>query len=366
MNKKYRLLHDMNLSRHQFIITNSFKEFPLDDSSVDLVVTSPPYPMIEMWDSTFNPYLDSNYLDKNCETPSDAFQEIHSLLDKTWAQCLRVLKPGGFICINIGDATRTFRGEFSLFNNHARILQFFQNNGITNLPGVIWRKPTNSPTKFMGSGMLPAGAYVTLEHEHILIFRKDLKRKFGKPEKDIRSRSAYFWEERNQWFSDCWEILGEKQSLTTRADRKRSAAYPLEIPLRLILMYSLAGDTVLDPFSGLGTTSIAALLFQRNSIAFEIDEKLHESALLSFKKHGTKEQFNQAILDRLKTHNEYVASKDQLFFTYLNKNLKTPVKTAQEKNLDMSLIKSIVRDDQVITAQYRKIKGSELQESGSL
>ena len=112
----------------------------------------------------------------------------------------------------------------------------------------MWRKATNAPNKFMGSGMLPCGAYVTLEHEWILIFRKGGKRVYKTAEaKESRRDSSFFWEERNVWFSDVWEIKGVKQNINKAPSRERNASYPLEIPYRLINMYSQKGDVVLDP-----------------------------------------------------------------------------------------------------------------------
>lgn len=117
---------------------------------------------------------------------------MHQELDKIWSECYRVLKEGGIACINIGDATRTINNNFCLYTNHARIINYCLKIGFTNLPNIIWRKQTNAPNKFMGSGMLPAGAYVTLEHEWILIFRKGGKRQF-KTEKDkVERRSSSF------------------------------------------------------------------------------------------------------------------------------------------------------------------------------
>lgn len=85
--------------------------------------------------------------------------------------------------------------------------------GFSNLPNIIWKKPTNSPNKFMGSGTLPVGAYVTLEHEFILLFRKDSKRVFeSDQDKQLRKESAFFWEECNQWFSDSWDLKGISQN----------------------------------------------------------------------------------------------------------------------------------------------------------
>ena len=91
------------------------------DGSIDLVVTSPPYPMIEMWDDIMgkqNPAI-TDALQKE---PAWAFELMHQELDKVWKECYRLLKDGGFMCINIGDATRTINKEFQLYNNHSRIV----------------------------------------------------------------------------------------------------------------------------------------------------------------------------------------------------------------------------------------------------
>ncbi|MFW6286491.1 MAG: DNA-methyltransferase, partial [Candidatus Sumerlaeota bacterium] len=166
----------------------------LPDASVDLVVTSPPYPMIEMWDRIFagqDADIGAALADK--DGPA-AFEKMHCVLDAVWRECERVLRAGGFACINIGDATRKVGDNFRLYTNHSRITNFCENLGFQSLPAILWRKQTNAPNKFMGSGMLPAGAYVTLEHEYILVFRKGDKRVFDAEEKNRRRRSAYFWE----------------------------------------------------------------------------------------------------------------------------------------------------------------------------
>ena len=242
------------LSTHQVLLGDA-RRLPVDDDSVHLVVTSPPYPMIEMWDAVFAS-MDPAIPELG---PLEAFEAQHAQLDAVWRELHRVLVPGGICCINIGDATRSVDGHFRLFHNHARIVTKAVELGFTVLPDILWRKPTNAPNKFMGSGMLPGGAYVTYEHEYVLVLRKGNKRGF----KDApnRRRSAYFWEERNVWFSDLWELKGTRQSHA----RGRSAAFPLELPWRLILMYSVYGDCVLDPFGGTGTTSLAAAMAGRRT-----------------------------------------------------------------------------------------------------
>ncbi len=258
---------------HNIFFHASQKMAELVDNSVDLVVTSPPYPMIEMWDDIMgqqNPAV-KTALDAN--KPREAFGLMHAELDKVWSECWRVMKDGAFLCINIGDATRTVDGEFALYNN-TRIISACEKLGFTNLPNILWRKATNAPNKFMGSGMLPCGAYVTLEHEWILIFRKGSKRPFKTAaDKMERRESSFFWEERNVWFSDIWDLKGVKQKIDKSPTRERNASFPIELPYRLINMFSQRGDLVLNPFIGLGTTTFAAILCERNSVGFEIDPK---------------------------------------------------------------------------------------------
>ncbi len=185
-------------TNHKVIFKNANKMNEIQDNSVDLMITSPPYPMIQMWDEIFS---QQNSEIKKALTEHNgnlAFELMHKELDKAWSEVYRVLKEGGISCINIGDATRSVDGSFKMYPNHSRILSHCLFLGFHTLPSILWRKQTNAPNKFMGSGMLPVGAYVTLEHEHILILRKGNKREFNEKQKAIRQNSAFFWEERNQ------------------------------------------------------------------------------------------------------------------------------------------------------------------------
>jgi len=245
------------------------------DGQVHLVVTSPPYPLVAMWDDGFAAMSSTAAAALAAEDGALAFEAMHIELDRVWAQCHRVLVDGGLACINIGDAARSLGGRFGLWPNHARILTGCMGMGLSPLPDILWRKPTNAPNKFMGSGMLPAGAYVTYEHEYVLVLRKGGGRAFPRPQdRQLRRESAYFWEERNQWFSDLWsDLRGTRQDLD-RATRDRSGAFPVELPYRLALMFSLQGEVVLDPFGGTGTTALAAAMAGRSSISVERDPDL--------------------------------------------------------------------------------------------
>jgi modification methylase len=329
---------------HRIIFATATRMEALADESVGLVVTSPPYPMIQMWDECF---CRQEAAIVDMLTKGDgrgAWEAMHRLLDPVWEEVHRVLVPGGFACINIGDATRTLDGHFELFANHSRILSKALALGFTSLPLILWRKQTNAPNKFMGSGMLPAGAYVTLEHEYVLVLRKGNKRIFANTEsKQLRQRSAFFWEERNQWFSDVWlDIKGSRQSLGDPRMRARSGAYPLELPLRLIHMYSLQGDTVLDPFMGTGTTMQAAIASGRNSVGYELESAM--KALLMPDPRAVCDLANDLIDRRLANHLAFVKDRQEAGkpIKHTNVYYGFPVITRQEMNLSFPRPKEIV------------------------
>jgi DNA modification methylase len=331
------------------------KEVP--DGSIDLVVTSPPYPMIEMWDEVFT--SQNAGIGRALRTGDGplACELMHRELDRVWDELFRVLTRGGIACVNIGDATRTIADRFALYTNHSRIHSRLQEIGFSALPAIIWRKQTNAPNKFMGSGMMPPGAYVTLEHEYVLVLRKGNRKEFKTEEqKKRRHESAYFWEERNAWFSDVWmDLKGASQNLYDGKTRNRSGAYPFELPYRLITMFSVKGDTVLDPFLGLGTTMWAAMAAGRNSIGYEIDRGLATNiearvgAITGFA--------NRRIRQRLEHHLEFVENRIRNAggFKYTNKHYRFPVITRQEVDLvlnDLSTVEQVDRTS--FEVQYSK------------
>jgi DNA modification methylase len=343
---------------HKLFFKNSGNMQDLPDKSVDLMITSPPYPMIEMWDKIFskqNPAIEKALEDGDGKT---AFELMNKELDKVWKEVYRVLKDGGIACINIGDATRKIRDEFKLYSNHSRILQYCLELGFNSLPEILWKKQTNAPNKFMGSGMLPAGAYVTLEHEFILILRKGNKRKFTtKEEKKRRRESAFFWEERNLWFSDVWEGLkGTRQNNINKNIRDRSGAYPFELAYRLINMFSLRGDTVLDPFLGTGTTTIASISAERNSIGFEIDSKLEEHIISRLE--NFVESSNQLLQNRIESHLNFVQEQadEKVRLRHTSSHYGFPVMTSQEKEAVFNRLTKIETKGNIIEAEYQRSK----------
>lgn len=267
---------------HRIILGDSQKMPELPDSSVHLMVTSPPYPMIKMWDALFvkiSPIADLFHsLEKNQEEENvkKIYDEMHHCLYNVWKETFRVLVEGGIACINIGDATRNLNGKFQLFPNHARVIENCEKIGFTTLPYILWKKPTTKPHykgkgAFLGSGFLPPNAYVTLDCEYILIFRKGKLRKFL-PHDKLRYESVFTKAQRDEWFSQIWALKGTRQ--TNSEIERRTAAFPDKIAERLIKMFSIKGDTVLDPFLGSGTTTKVAMQNERNSIGYETDKEL--------------------------------------------------------------------------------------------
>jgi modification methylase len=252
----------------------------IQDCTVHLMLTSPPYPMIQMWDEQF--CQTDKRIGRLWNKLSDPkvvgqiYGLMHENLAKTWAETYRVLIDGGIAVINVGDATRSVNGKFRLFPNHSRIIEECEKIGFTTLPYILWKKPTTKPHykgkgAFLGSGFLPPNAYVTLDCEFILLFRKGNLRKFP-PHDQTRYESKFTKTQRDEWFSQIWTLKGTRQTLDEL--ERRTAAYPDEIAERLIKMFSIKGDLVLDPFLGSGTTMKAAIRNQRNSIGYEVEEKL--------------------------------------------------------------------------------------------
>lgn len=338
----------MKNTLHKFINSDSRKIEGIKKGEIDLVVTSPPYPMVKMWDWMLDKESDDVANDED-------YKEFCDLLDKVWKEMARVIKDGGIMAINMGDATRKNSNGFLLYSNASPIIQSCTKHGFTQLPGIIWSKPTNSPNKFMGSGMYPVKAYVTLEHEHILLFRKG-EREFNAKEMENRRESAFFWEERNKWFSDIWTgMTGTKQKIEG-VSRERNGAFPLELPFRIINMFSVKGDNVLDPFMGTGTTAVAAAATERNSFSVDIQKdfvKFGEKRLLA-----AKAEANKINKKRIKNHIDFAEEniKTAKSKSNINKHHGFKVKTKWETELIIREVKSISKSKDGISVEYKDIQ----------
>ena len=251
---------------YRVIIGDSRRMNEVADGSVHLTVTSPPYPMVAIWDEFF------------AEASMSTYDQMHEYLNQTWREVKRVAAPGGIVCVNVGDATRSIDGLFHLFPNHSRIIENFEKLGFVTLPYLLWKKPTTKPRykgkgAFLGSGFLPPNAYVTIDMEYILIFRNGTPRSF-EPKDPIRYKSQFTKRQRDKWFSQVWNVHGARQSL--EGLERRVAAFPEEIPRRLIRMFSVLGDLVLDPFLGSGTTLKTAMDLKRRFVGYEKLEQMAE------------------------------------------------------------------------------------------
>ena len=327
---------------HRIFVGDSRDMSQLGDDEIELVVTSPPYPMIEMWDELFTELNPDVGAALDSGDGQEAFDLMNAELEHVWDEIKRVLVDGGIACINVGDATRKVDDSFRVYPNHARITDYLEGLNFEPLPDILWRKPANSAAKFRGSGMLPPNAYATLEHEYLLVFRNGTESREFASGSEKRYESAYFWEERNEWFSDVWtDIKGTFQPLDNGELRERSAAYPFEIPYRLISMYSVYGDTVLDPFWGTGTTSLAAMVSGRNSVGFELREEFID--LFGSKTAEIERLSRETVSQRIERHEEFVEKRlaDGRGFKYESDVYGFPVTTKQEKKLQLYTVDSI-------------------------
>jgi len=242
-----------NLTYHH----SSKDMYELADESVHLVITKPRFPMFKKWDDYY---------------PELNFDVQHEFLKKTWKECYRILVEGGICCVLMSDITRSINKRFECFPNCAKTTMQCRDLGFTNLVPIVSRKSEFTQTPFFGSGFLPPNAYVRQEIGNILIFRKGGLRKFVKSEKGNREQSAFSKDERNIWFQQIWWIINEHAKLNDISK---------EIVYRLIRMYSVIDDLVVDPFSEkesvVGHLSVD---LNRKFIGYFSEEKKGKSTLL--------------------------------------------------------------------------------------
>lgn len=241
----------------------------LPPNSVHLVVTSPPY-----W--TLKDYREHpdqmGYI-------SD-YEEFLSELDKVWKACYDALVPGGRLICVVGDvclSRRKNNGEHVVFPLHASIQEHCRAIGYNNLAPIIWHKIANAVYEANGNG----GGFLGKPYEPNAVIKNDIEfilmeRKPGgyrSPSLATRILSVIPAERHKIWFQQIWT------GVTGASTKHHPAPYPSELAERLVRMFSFVGDTVLDPFLGTGTTTIAASKWGRNSIGVEVDPSYFQMAV---------------------------------------------------------------------------------------
>ena len=239
----------------------------LEPESVHLVLTSPPY-----W--TLKEYHQS---EGQLGSVAD-YREFLCELEKVWHHCFRALVPGGRLICVVGDVCLSRRkngGRHTVVPLHASIQEQCRVIGYDNLSPIIWHKISNvaheveNGSSFLGKPYEP-NAVIKNDIEFILMERKPGG--YRSPSLATRLLSIISAENHQNWFQQIWT------GLTGASTRHHPAPYPVELAERLVRMFSFAGDTVLDPFMGTGTTSLAAMRWGRNSIGIEVDPEYFDSA----------------------------------------------------------------------------------------
>lgn len=220
----------------------------ISNESVQLVVTSPPYPGVpKMWGELFAP---------------DCFEQAHQWLDQVWMECLRVLAQGCVLAIVVANT-----GRRPYLRNNARIARWAGNAGLLDEGEIIWNKRVGQTDTAWGSWLNPSAVALTDNHEYVLIFRKAGERNVPTREPVIAKKDFL------EFRKSIWVIGSESAKRT-----KHIAPFPEEIPERLITLYSFEGETVLDPFVGRGTTLIVAKRLKRCGIGIDHNRKYIELA----------------------------------------------------------------------------------------
>ncbi|BBM36700.1 DNA-methyltransferase [Pseudoleptotrichia goodfellowii] len=270
------------MTQHKIIFGDSRTLNQVSDKSVQLIITSPPY-----WQ--LKDYGTLEQIGFN-----DSYEEYINNLNLVWKECYRVLSDGCRMCINIGDqfARSVYYGRYKVIPIRTEIIRFCETLGMDYMGAIIWQKTTTMNTTgggaIMGSFPYPRNGILKMDYEFILIFKK--LGNAPKPMPKQKENSLLTKEEWKEYFSSHWYFKGVKQ-------KEHIAMFPEELPKRLIKMFSFEGETVLDPFLGSGTTSLAAKNLNRNSIGYEINT-----------------EFASIIKEKLENNKMKIYDQDEIIF----------------------------------------------------
>ena len=306
------------------------------DLSVHLIVTSPPY-----WQ--LKDYGSGQQIGYN-----DTYQDYINNLNLVWLESYRILHNGCRLCINIGDqfARAAVYGRYKVIPIRTEIIKFCEMIGFDYLGSIIWQKTTTTKTtggaSIMGSYPYPRNGILKLDYEFILIFKK--AGQAPRVDRQRKETSKLSQEEWNTYFSGHWTFPGVKQ-------HGHLAMYPEELPKRLIKMYSFAGDTILDPFLGSGTTILAAESLGRKGLGYEINREYRNII---------RQRLNP-FLDRvrIKTEKSIAEKKYQQQVQELPYLFRDPIKMNKQTDPKLQDFGSVIDDHTRKKRKYYRIKSVE-------
>jgi modification methylase len=247
-------------TNHRLFLGDAREMSSLQPESIHLVLTSPPY-----W--TLKEYRETEAQLGQIEDYDQFLRE----LDEVWTHCFRALVPGGRLICVVGDVCLSRRenaGRHTVVPLHASIQEHCRKLGFDNLAPIIWHKISNAAHEVEnGSGFLgkpyEPNAVIKNDIEFILMERKPGG--YRAPDLSTKILSLISAENHKKWFQQIWG------GVTGASTKHHPAPYPIELAERLVRMFSFVGDTVLDPFLGSGTTTVAAAKWGRNSVGVEVD-----------------------------------------------------------------------------------------------
>lgn len=339
------------MTNHKIYFGDSRALNKIEDKSVQLIITSPPY-----WQ--LKDYGSNNQIGFN-----NSYEEYINNLNLVWMECERILSEGCRLCINIGDqfARSVYYGRYKVVPIRTEIIRFCETLKMDYMGAIIWQKATTMNTSgggaIMGSFPYPRNGILKIDYEFILIFKK-----LGNPPKptlEQKENSIMTKEEWNQYFSSHWNFSGVKQS-------EHIAMFPEELPKRLIKMFSFFGETIFDPFLGSGTTTLAAKNLGRNSIGYEINKEFE--SIIKEKLNINQLSFDSDTIEFLedKENNNYSFDKLPYIFEDAHKLDKkidikknkfgSKIDNSKEKREDLFSVKEVISPNKIILNNGMQIK----------